>query len=50
MTVPKIAIPKEIIAVRLTLFTECFAELTLTSLEVSPHLTDTHQFSCVNST
>lgn len=36
MTVPKMAIPKEIIAVRLTLFTECLAALTLNILGGQP--------------
>lgn len=50
MTVPETAILKEIIAVHLTLLTKCFAMVTLTPLEVSPHFTDSYQFSCVNST
>ena len=50
MTVPKIAILKEIIAVHLTLLTKCFATVTLTPLQVSPHFADSYQLGCVNST
>lgn len=47
MTVPEIAIPKEVIAVHLTLLTKCFAAVTLTPLDVSPHFTDSYQCGCV---
>lgn len=43
MTVPEIAIPKEIIAAHLTVLTKCFATVTLTPLEVSPHFSDSYQ-------
>lgn len=49
MTIPEIAILKEIIAVHLTLLTKYFATVTLTPLKVSPHFTDSYQFGCVNS-